>query len=305
MQEKQDADIRKRLCGKRILVLGPESDTKRKFLQAFRNDAFEISGNAEDMSAEDFVILFGFSEWVSFSPRITEGNFSELSPAEKKFEEKSGDEQKKKDGDVQGNHVSGWEMFSSLMRILRRIEAVHPESVLFVSRSDVYGKIFGEFHPVKEDETGYVCHTNAQDQEAARLRMMENLCFRMAREDGIAVKIARFPDIRAGGDSGQGAGEYGWKSIRAEAGKKEKQEAGEYTWQSTGQGQKRRNAADSRTVYQDWKQIASLTAKILLDGAAGEVYNVDFESDLTVFADTTALEPIRIVMDTGKAGRLG
>lgn len=296
MQEKQAADIRKRLCGKKILVLGPESDTKRKFLQAFRNDAFEISGNAEDMSAENYVILFGFSD--------------------------------------QTFHAGGWEMFSSLMCILRRIEAVHPESVLFVSRSDVYGKIFGEFYPVKEDEIGYVCHTSAQDQEAARLRMLENLCFRMAREDGIAVKIARFPDIRADG------GEYDWKNAKAGAEQNAVTGSGEraeYKQQSANRSRKRRNTADSRTAYQDWKRIASLTAEILLDGAAGEAYNADgvlwarperelqpvqdsaadsggksgsdsadiFESDLTLFADTTALEPIRIVMDTGKAGKLG
>ena len=118
MQEKQDENIRERLCGKRILALGPESDMKRKFLQVFRNEDPEISEDAGDMSQEDYVILFGFSDTVSF----------------------------------------GWEMFSLLTRILCRIEDVRPKSVLFVSRADVYGKLFGKFHPVKEDEMGYVCH---------------------------------------------------------------------------------------------------------------------------------------------------
>ena len=131
----------------------------------------------------------------------------------------------------------------------------------------------------------------------------------MAREEGIGIKIARFPDMRAG----RGSGEPGWQNDKAESGKEERPKSGEYGWQDTGRSQKRRNTEGNVTPCQDWKRIVGLAVKILLDGAPGEVYNVDgtlwakdiSESDLTAFADTTALEPIRIVMDTGKAGKLG
>lgn len=234
MREKQGEGIWERLCRKRILLLGPESDMKQKFLQAFRNRKSEISEDAETMSSKDCVILFGFADRSSSAKKNAAGK----DPAGQAF----GTE----------DTAGGWELFASLTGILRRIEKVRPASVLFVSRSDVYGKLFGEFHPVRESDLGYVCHTNRQDQEAARLRMLENLCFRMAWEDGIAVKIARFPD--------EGC--------------------------------------------QDWERTAEQSAKVLLDGTAGEAYNIEGSVRQPSAYETTALEPIKIVMDTGKAGKL-
>ncbi len=286
MQEKHDADVRERFYRKKVLVLGPESDMKQKFLQVFRTMGFEISRDENDMSPEDYVILFGFTD---------------RTPAADQGSQDAGRSSAKADSTPRKNDpTEGWQVFSSLLSILQKIESVCPKSVLFVSRSDIYGKLFGEFHPVKENELGYVCHTDMHDQDAERLRILENLCSRMAREDGVPVKIVRFPGREAPGSE---------------------MEAGA--------------AGERAALTRDWKRIAELTARVLLDGTAGEAYNIEgflqtdpgrdrptayaetshprsgeeiwrkTEPAPRMYADTTALEPIRIVMDTGKAGRLG
>ena len=290
MREKQDTDIRERLRQKRVLVLGPESEMKQKFLQVFGRMAGEISGDENDMSPEDYVILFGFAD-----PAFAKEDFPASS-----FEKEAGSfrEKGKTDGQKE-SQAGGWENFSSLTGTLRRLGEVRPAAALLVSRADVYGKLFGEFHPVKEDELGYVCHIAMWDQEAARLRTLEHLCGRMAREDKAAVKIARFPYEGAARETEQKAGKSAEAETGAEVG------IGAEAELRTEAGISPNAERKSGAPCWDWERIVHAAVKVLLDGTAGEAYNVTYQREgRPAAADTSALEPIRIVPDTGKAGKL-
>ncbi len=81
--------------------------------------------------------------------------------------------------------------FEEVAEAIGRLQQSRPCRVLFVSDTMVYGKVYGEQHLLREDETGYVCHTSAKDRTAQWMRMAEHLCARLAREEGLAVKIAR------------------------------------------------------------------------------------------------------------------
>ena len=148
-------DIWDRLRGGRVLVLGQESEAKDRF-----------SGRLKEICEKKDKLL-----QISERP----------------------DDMCSDDYVIVSGVSDGWNGFFLLTGYLRQIGEVKPKAVLLLSDVSVYGKLYGEERPVKEDELGYVCHTDPDDQGAQRLRVAEHLCSRMAREDGIAVKIARLP----------------------------------------------------------------------------------------------------------------
>lgn len=78
-----------------------------------------------------------------------------------------------------------------LTEAIAQIQKVRPRAALFLSDTMVYGKLFGEQRLLKEDEIGYVCHTSKDDTAAQWMRTAEHLCARLAREEGLSIKIAR------------------------------------------------------------------------------------------------------------------
>lgn len=84
-----------------------------------------------------------------------------------------------------------WQSFEKFSEILLQLAGNRPGRLLFVSDILVYGKLFGRQRLVKEDEIGYAGHTAERDMAAQCLRTEENLCFRLAREEGLNIKIVR------------------------------------------------------------------------------------------------------------------
>lgn len=87
--------------------------------------------------------------------------------------------------------AQAWSGFEELSEALEQVRKNRPRRVLFVSDLLVYGKVFGAPRLLREDEVGYVCHTAEDGMTAQCLRTAENLCARLAREEGLSVKIVR------------------------------------------------------------------------------------------------------------------
>lgn len=247
MEASKESMIRKQLCsrlaGSRILVIDPGDGIGQAVLGELRRmsrltePGFEVTGRAESMRQQDYVLLF---------PEFG----------------------------VQGS-TAAWHNFLHFTEQMERIRIIKPRGVLLLSDTSVYGKVFGMLHALKEEETGYVCHTDSKDMNVQCMRMAEHLCGRLAREEGVLVKIARMdqrvlPEIK----NRQGDGEKGL----------------------TGTGTE--------------EVLAGAILRVLLDGVPGEVYNLPVSPDaIPEIPDPdeeghSALSPVRIVPDCGKAGRL-
>lgn len=166
----EDGAAVKQLCsalaGRRIMVMGPETEAGYaaeteviRGLQSLKKQygaAFEIPERSE--SGQNKVIRLG--------------DFVIL---------------------VRGSGCDPWRELLRLSELLEHLQKADPEAVLLLSDTGVYGKLFGTAHALKEDETGYVCHTDPEDGAAQCMRALEHLCGRMAREEKFPVKIARIP----------------------------------------------------------------------------------------------------------------
>lgn len=75
-----------------------------------------------------------------------------------------------------------WKEFEKTEKALSLLKKVHPREALLFSDAEVYGKVYGDPHPLKENELGYVCHTDLKETGKTCLRMAENLCFRLFQE---------------------------------------------------------------------------------------------------------------------------
>ena len=78
-----------------------------------------------------------------------------------------------------------------LTEAIVQIQRTRPRAVLFLSDTMVYGKQFGAQRLLREDEIGYVCHTSKDGTTAQWMRTAEHLCGRLAREEGLSIRIAR------------------------------------------------------------------------------------------------------------------
>ncbi len=184
-------DVLDRLQGRRILVLGRESEIKTSLMEELKKMSrqtearFEVSAQGE-IAPEDYVILMGTA---AAAPK----------QAQKRETQKYSWIREKKG---KGEYLGSWMEFRTLTDTLQGIRGAKPAAVAFVSDSTVYGKLFGEPHSVREDEIGYLCHTDEDFQEAQSLRVAEHLCGRLAREDGINIRVARIQSpLQGDGDS--------------------------------------------------------------------------------------------------------
>lgn len=92
---------------------------------------------------------------------------------------------------ILADEISNWSQVFALEKRLQELSGKHPAGVLYLSDDRVYGKKFGASHLLKEEEFGYACHTDGKDTSVQCLRMAEHLCSRIAREQGLNLKIAR------------------------------------------------------------------------------------------------------------------
>ena len=99
-----------------------------------------------------------------------------------------------------------WQKLLALSGLLEDLKKSDLAAVLLLSDAMVYGKVFGAAHALKEDELGYVCHTDPKDAAVQCMRTMEHLCSRLGREEGFPVKMARvdWDILRKPGDLPEG-----------------------------------------------------------------------------------------------------
>lgn len=175
-----DSPVKQMLSGalERLRVIDDEPDEAEKEEAArqrnagaeelLRGDtnAVRQSGATAGLTREDCVLLFG---------RYAESGEQPCASARNEAEDCRPD--------------TGW--IEELMDAIGQIRRIRPRGVLFVSDTMVYGKLFGEQRLLRENELGYVCHTSADGMTAQWMRTAEHLCARLAREEGLSVKIVR------------------------------------------------------------------------------------------------------------------
>lgn len=183
--------------------------------------------------------------------------------------------------DLNQGESKNWQEFLELAELLERICAVKPRTVLLVSNTKVYGKVYGNRHALKEDETGYVCHTAPRDNAAQCMRMLEHLCSRLAREDGFPVKIVRADWEHILGASRGPDGNSG----------EEREDGGGFS-----------------------ENLAEAMVRVMQSGVPGEAYNLSAADECRetgsgqpegeIQQELSPLSPIPIMPDAGKAGML-
>lgn len=85
---------------------------------------------------------------------------------------------------------------------MEHLVKIHPQAAVLVSDYCVYGRSFGGTEKKKENELGYVCHTSAGEVSAQCMRTAEHLACRLARENGLNLKVAR-TENNSSGDAGK------------------------------------------------------------------------------------------------------
>lgn len=152
------------LAGKKLVLIGPESRLKQEFMQNFihlgEQRGIDFSVSGGMADADTGAYVFAF------------------------FSEEGEDAAESLDG---------------LTEQLETLSKIRPASVVLVSDDRVYGKCFGGSHARKENELGYVCHTAKADIPLQCMRYAEHLACRLAREEGLPVKVVRAPVGRHGG----------------------------------------------------------------------------------------------------------
>lgn len=289
------------LVGHRILILGTDGTVKKMTVQGLQdwkraeNVAFEIM-NPETTEKESRKSECMEEEIQGQSQKVNERDFVIITCSSR----------------VQ----DGWQEFLVLSGLLEKLQKRKPKAVLLLSDTKVYGKIFGTSHPLKEDEMGYVCHTDPKDESVQCMRTLEYLCSRMGREEGFPVKIARadWEGILS-------------RDICAETPKTgEEQVAGKkYEQESSDQMVKTEYKQENQGIMLG-ERLAYHMLQIMLEGIPGEAYNLpgaeelkkeavrnlsglptgSADSAVSMSVDTvrSPLSPIPVVPDTGKAGRL-
>lgn len=95
-------------------------------------------------------------------------------------------------------HPETMEQLQELLGLLKELAAARPRAAVLVSDNRVYGRIFGGSHPLGTGEIGYACHTMPEDIPVTNLRTAEHFACRMAREEGLNIRVARADDTQSG-----------------------------------------------------------------------------------------------------------
>lgn len=86
---------------------------------------------------------------------------------------------------------AAWEETRILLKELETLASKKAGSILLVSGNEVYGKSYGYRSAKKEEDLGYVCHTDCMDAAAQCMRMAEHAACRLAAEKQFPVRIVR------------------------------------------------------------------------------------------------------------------
>lgn len=162
-----------------------------------------------------------------------------------------------------------WKALLRLSGMLEDLQKAAPAAVLLLSDTSVYGKVFGNVHALREDEMGYVCHTDSKDCAMQCMRTIEHLGGRLAREEGVPVKIAR----------------AGWDDLRKLKDDTEK-------------------AAERLACGMLKVLVKGTSGEAYNLPGTEELTEGEIRQDMPGLAEHSPLSPIPVVPDAGKAGRL-
>ncbi len=94
-------------------------------------------------------------------------------------------------------HPEDIRRLTELLGQLQEVGKAKPRGAVLLSDNRVYGRLFGKAHPLGTEELGYVCHMMPGDLPAANLRTAEHFACRLAREEGLNIRVARAEAVRS------------------------------------------------------------------------------------------------------------
>lgn len=258
------------LAGRTMIVTGPDEGGRQEFAQnlahlaGLQRTELPVADRLEAAAAEDFVIFF-----AGMPQADTTGQQEAIA------------------SDVHGASHPGQGYAAALSEMLDSLEALSNAdftAAVVVTDYRVFGKCFGRERALREEELGYVCHTSTAEQPQFGMRLAEQLACRMARENGVNIKVVRVPCELQLGDAqkklieevlsvllyGEAGEVYSLPDLQAASA------AGEASAAPKSQGDRAASAAEHR----DWQEMPAT------DG------------------QRSALSPIRIRPDTRKLEEL-
>ena len=177
MEQKSTPEmIWKNFEGSRIVLAGVRNSERTFFGESLGTVGSQLGGTvtvadgAEQIREGDYVLLFARTAVPDGKRKASEWT---TKPEDWKTAE----------GD--------WEETMELLETLQSLPEKKPAGVLLVSGNEVYGKSYGYRQAKKEDDLGYVCHTNAADAAAQCMRTAEQFACRLAAEKNLPVRIVR------------------------------------------------------------------------------------------------------------------
>lgn len=177
----REAQICEALSGRRIVFAGLQNEQRQIYeqnlLHLFRQKQIKVqtTDSIRTVTNDDLVLVFG---------KIEDEHCTELDKSLTQKEKKAGAKQTKRT------------QLISLMEQLAFLAEKKPAGAVLLSDCLVYGKQFGTPHKYKEDELGYLSHTDQKESAFQYMRMAEHLACRLAAEEQLHIRVAR-QDLRA------------------------------------------------------------------------------------------------------------
>lgn len=229
------------LAGRTIVVAGPGEGGRQEFAQnlahlaGLQKTEVHIGDRPETATGENFVILF-----IGMPQEDLTGK------------QEAGAESISADGcgvsrPGQGNPS----VLSEVLDSLEDLSNADFAAAVVITDYSVFGKCFGRERTLREEELGYVCHTSAAEQSQFGMRLAEQLACRMAREDGVNIKVVRIPYAARSGDIQTGR-------------MPDMEQAGDVSGDLIKMGR----SGDFR------KRLIEAVLYVLLHGEAGEIYSL-------------------------------
>lgn len=177
----RESQINAALGGRRIIFAGLQNEQRQIYeqnlLHLFRQKQIKVqtTDSIRTVTNDDLVLLFG---------KIEDEHCAELDKSLTQKEKKAGVQQTKRT------------QLISLMEQLVLLAEKKPAGAVLLSDCLVYGKQFGTPHKYKEEELGYLSHTDQKESALQYMRMAEHLACRLAAEEQLHIRVAR-QDLRA------------------------------------------------------------------------------------------------------------
>ncbi len=197
------------LAGKRIILSGIDGKEYQAFFQglvgisARTGIGIRVIDGTENALDGDLMILFARPQDAERN-ELSQAVREEVQSKKKKggwdapFEDPEKNYTWKKDPGSWKRAGENWQETLELLAKLGEAARIHPQAVLLVSGNEAYGKIFGLPHALKENEFGYVSHTDSEDSTAQCLRTAEHFACSLAKEQDFPVRIARIGAVPDG-----------------------------------------------------------------------------------------------------------